>query len=61
MFQVWREIDSNLLKMADNNVSTTSTPSVPTFVPRVIMIATYTQLTQTPVITSTSSTVQTDT
>ena len=61
MFQVQRKIDSNLLKMANNNVSTTSTPSVSTFVPRITMIATYTQETQTPVITSTCSTVQTDT
>ena len=47
--------------MANNNVSITLTHSVPTFVPRVIMIATYTWQTQTPSITSTSSTVQTDT
>ena len=44
-----------------NNISTTSTLSVPTFVSRIIMIATYTQQTQTPSITSSSSTVQTDT
>ena len=56
-----RETDRNLLKMASNNVSTTSTPSVPTFVPRIMMIATYTQQTQMPIIISTSSTVQTDT
>ena len=47
--------------MASNNVSTTSTPSVPTFVPRTVMIPTYTQQTQMPIIISTSSTVQTDT
>ena len=61
MFQVQRETDRNLLKMASNNVSTTSTPSVPTFVPRIVMITTYTQQKQMPIIISTSSTVQTDT
>ena len=61
MFQVQRETDRNLLKMASNNVSTTSTPSVLTFVPRIVMIPTYTQQTQMPIIISTSSTVQTDT
>ena len=61
MFQAQREIDRDLLKMANNNVSNSSTPSMPTFVPRIVMIATYTQHTQTPIIISTSSSVQTDT
>ena len=47
--------------MANNNISNSSTPSVPTFVPRILMIATYTQQTQMPIIISTSSTIQTDT
>ena len=47
--------------MANNNISTPSTPPVPTFVPRIVMIATYTQQTQMSIIISTSSTVQTDT
>ena len=61
MFQVQREIDRDLLKMANNNISNSSTPLVPTFVPRIVMIATYTQHTQMPIILSTSSSVQTDT
>ena len=47
--------------MANSNISAPSTTSVPTFVPRIVMIATYTQQTQMPIIISTSSTVQTDT
>ena len=46
--------------MASNNVSNSSTPSMPTFVPRIVMIATYTQYTQRPIIISTSSSIQTD-
>ena len=61
MFQVQRETDRNLLKMASNTIPTTSTPSMPTFIPKIVMIATYTQQTQMPIIISTSSTVQTDT
>ena len=60
MFQAQREIDRDLLKMANNNVSNSSTPSMPTFVPRIVMIATYTEHTQMPIIISTSSSVQTD-
>ena len=46
--------------MANNNVSSSSTTSMPTFVPRIVMIATYTQYTQMPIILSTSSSIQTD-
>ena len=41
--------------MANNNI-----PSIPTFVPRIIMVATNSQQTQTPHTTSTSFSVQTD-
>ena len=61
MFEVQREIDRDLLKMANNNISGSSTPSLPTFVPRIVMLATYTQQTQMPIIISTSSLVQADT
>ena len=61
MFQVQRETDRNHFKMASNNVSTTTTPSVPSFVPRIVMAATCTQHKQMTIIISTSSTVQTDT
>ena len=47
--------------MANNNISNSSTPLVPTFVPRIVIIATYTQHKQMPIILSTSSSVQADT
>ena len=46
--------------MANNNVSPTSTTSSPSFVPRIVMMATYTQYTQTPIILATSTSIQTD-
>ena len=49
--------ERELLKMANNNISIAS--SMPTFIPSIVMIATW--QTQTPYITSTSATVQTDT
>ena len=49
-----------LLKMANNNVSPTSTTSTPSFVPRIVMMATYTQYTQIPLTLATSTSIQTD-
>ena len=49
--------------MANNNVSptsTTSTTSLPSFVPRIVMMATYTQSTQTPIISANNNSMQTD-
>ena len=46
--------------MANNNVSPTSTTSSPYFVPRIVMMATYTQSTQTPIISATNNSMQTD-
>ena len=46
--------------MANNNVSPTSTTSLPYFVPRIVMMATYTQSTQTPIISATNNSMQTD-
>ena len=46
--------------MANNNVSPTSATSMPSFVPRIVMMATYTQYTQTPIILATSTSIQTD-
>ena len=46
--------------MANNNVSPTSTTSSPSFVPRIVMMATYTQYTQTPISLATSTSIQTD-
>ena len=43
--------------MANNNISTTSMPS---FVPRIVMMATYMQYTQTPINIATSASIQTD-
>ena len=45
--------------MANNNVSSSSITSMSTFVPRIVMMATYTQYTQMAIILSTSS-IQTD-
>ena len=53
----------HLLKMANNNVSSTSTTSTtPTisFVPRIVMMPTYTQYTQTPLTLATSTSIQTN-
>lgn len=47
--------------MANSNISNSSFLSIPTFVPRIVTIATYTQNTQTRNVISTSSSVQTDT
>ena len=46
--------------MANNNISPTSTTPIPSFVPRIVMMATYTQCTQTPIISATNNFVQTD-
>ena len=46
--------------MANNNVSGSSTTSMPTFIPRIVMMVTYTQYTQRPIIQSTPSSIQTD-
>ena len=46
--------------MANNNISSPSTTLVPTFVPRIVMMTTYTQYTQTPIILSTPSSIQMD-
>ena len=43
--------------MANNNISPSSTPS---FVPRIVVVATYTQCTQTPIISATNNSIQTD-
>ena len=59
MFQIQREREK-LVKLA-NNSNIPSTSSIPTFVPRITIVATYTQKTQTPSIRSTYSTVQTNT
>ena len=47
--------------MANNHVPNSSPILVPTFVARIVMIATYTQQTQMPITISTSSSIQTDT
>ena len=46
--------------MANNNVSPTSTTPILSFVPRIVMMATYTQCTQTPIISATNNFTQTD-
>ena len=46
--------------MANNNVPPTSTTSSPYFVPRIVMMATYTQSTQTPITLATNNSMQTD-
>ena len=47
--------------MANNNVSPTPSTSLPHFVPRIVMIATYTQSTQTPITSTINNFMQTDT
>ena len=44
--------------MANNNISPTSTTSIPSFVPRIVMMATYTQCIQTPIILVTNNSIQ---
>ena len=46
--------------MANNNVPPTSTTSLPCFVPRIVMMATYTQNTQTPITLATNNSMKTD-
>ena len=46
--------------MANNNVSSTSPTSLPYFVSRIVMMATYTQSTQTPINSATNNSMQTD-
>ena len=47
--------------MANNNLSATSTTSTPFFVPRIVMIATYDQSTQTRITQTINNYIQTDT
>ena len=47
--------------MANNNLPPTPTVSLPYFVPRIVMIATYTQSTQTPITSTINNFMQTDT
>ena len=47
--------------MANNNVPPTSATPLPYFVPRIVMMATYTQSTQTPITSATNNSMQTDT
>ena len=47
--------------MANNNVPPTPSTSLPYFVPRIVMIATYTQSTQTPITSTSNNFMQTDT
>ena len=47
--------------MANNNLSATSTTSAPFFVPRIVMIATYDQSTQTRITSTINNFMQTDT
>ena len=56
-----RDIDGYLLKMANNNLSATSTTSAPFFVPRIVMIATYDQCMQTRITQTINNYIQTDT
>ena len=46
--------------MANNNVPPTPTTSLPYFVPRIVMMATYNQSTQTPILLATNNSMQTD-
>ena len=46
--------------MANNNVPPTSSTLLPYFVPRIVMMATYTQSTQTPITSATNNSMQTD-
>ena len=47
--------------MANNNVPPTSPTSLPYFVPRIVMMASYTQSTQTPITSANNNSIQTDT
>ena len=47
--------------MANSNLPPTPTTSLPHFVPRIVMIATYTQSTQTPITSTINNFMQTDT
>ena len=47
--------------MANNNVPPTPSTSLPYFVPRIVMMATYTQSTQTPITSTVNNFMQTDT
>ena len=47
--------------MANNNLSATPTTSAPYFVPRIVMIATYDQSTQTRITSTINNFMQTDT
>ena len=47
--------------MANNNVPPTPSTSLPYFVPRIVMIATYSQSTQTPITSTSNNFMQTDT
>ena len=47
--------------MANNNIPPTPSTSSPYFVPRIVMIATYTQCTQTPITSTSNNFMQTDT
>ena len=47
--------------MANNNVPPTQSTSLPYFVPRIVMIGTYTQSTQTPITSTSNNFMQTDT
>ena len=47
--------------MANNNVPPTPSTSLPYFVPRIVMIGTYTQSTQTPITSTSNNFMQTDT
>ena len=47
--------------MANNNVPPTSSTPLPYSVPRIVMMATYTQSTQTPITLATNNSMQTDT
>ena len=47
--------------MANNNLSATSTTSAPYFIPRIVMIATYDQSTQTRITSTINNFMQTDT
>ena len=47
--------------MVNNNLPPTSSTLLPYFVPRIVMMATYTQSTQTPITSATNNSMQTDT
>ena len=47
--------------MANNNVPPTPSTSLPSFVPRIVMIATYSQCTQTATTSTVNNFMQTDT